>query len=90
MVSESISVGSALSVLTFWPRAQKLICGRGKWFVAPKRKGVDMPKIETTDMRRKNLFESNSIQSEMVRELTFDETLLVGGGDGVPRAKGDP
>ncbi len=49
-----------------------------------------MPKIETTDMRRKNLFESNSIQSEMVRELTFDETLLVGGGDGVPRAKGDP
>lgn len=49
-----------------------------------------MPKIETTDMRRKDLFETNPIQSDMVRELTFDETLMVAGGDGVPRVLGDP
>lgn len=49
-----------------------------------------MMKIETTDIRRKDQFETNPIQSDMVRELTLDETLIVGGGDGVPKSLGDP
>ena len=49
-----------------------------------------MPKIETSDMRRKDQFETNPIQSDLVRELTFDETLMVAGGDGMPKKAGDP